>query len=88
MTAVNWNSYKFPYSAQAEIRMTLEEMGLSTADTGHGGLTSYKEKLHGVGPVPVAMVKIISYGNCLLMIRDTHAPRFLERCDIVEPCRF
>ena len=76
---MRWVHFKIPYSATADARKALEEMGLKTADTGHGGVTVW----HGQGR-PGAMVKISSYNRCTVLVTDDKAQDFAARCALAE----
>ena len=80
---MRWVHFKIPYSATADARKALEEMGLKTADTGHGGVTVW----HGQGR-PVAMVKIASYGRCAVLVSEEKAADFAARCDVADQIKF
>lgn len=80
---MKWLTFKFPYSGIEEVRHCLREMGLQTADTGHGGVAVW----HGRGK-PQAMIKVASYGRCAVMVADDLVPDFLARCSIVQAEKF
>lgn len=76
-------TYKFPYSATAEIAMCLDDLGLTTGHVNHGGTQTYYEGT-GADRRVGAIIQIKNYGSCRVMVREDKADEFARICDMVE----
>lgn len=73
---------KFPYSAVAEVAMSLDDLGMTTGHVNHGGVQTYY--LHENGERVVgAIIRISHYGDCRVMVREDKAQALAETCDLL-----